>query len=206
MNISASIFLLTICLVTTTPAIAADAFPDFPLSSLPQPTTKHLPLQPLLLGSFPIRFEETTLSQVQQGIGMSPLQQTGDGANALSSICYTLTTPAGTQRLWLGAGEMGGDTRITTLAAMILPAGTPNSTRCPELPAPARPVAFANGLWLGTTSNNALRILGHARRVGGYHLYVQETHSGEFIQSNTLLFRTINGKISEMHASRITSN
>lgn len=196
--------LLTACTLYLAPALAAapDDFPNLLPESIPAVTTHTDPLPPLQFGKIVIRLEETTLAEVQQHFSAGVILHTGDAGASLAFLCYTLTN---SQRLWLGSGEMGGGTRIDSIAARKLPAGTPPSANCPYLPVTTA-THFTNGIWLGTAQTNVTRILGEGKtiRAGELYAFAKPLQNGTL--NSSLLIRYTHGRISEFHATRVTSN
>lgn len=196
--------LLTACTHDLAPALAAapDAFPNLLPEAIPAATTQTDPLPPLALGNIVIRLENTTLAEVRQSLGKGVIQTTGDADESLTFLCYTLSN---NQRFWLGSGEMGSGTRIDSIAARTLPAGTPPSANCPYLPATTA-THFTNGIWLGVSQTNVTRILGEGKTIRAGKLYAFEKPLQNGTLSSTLLIRYTQGRINELHATRVTSN
>lgn len=195
--------LLGACTLYVAPALAAvpDAFPNLLPEAIPAATTQTDPLPPLALGNIVIRLENTTLAEVQHSLGKGVIQTTGDAGESLTFLCYTL---GNSQRLWLGASEMGG-THIDTVAARSLPAGTRATGACPYLPTTTA-THFTNGIWLGASQANATRILGQGKTIRAGKLYAFEKPLQNGTLSSTLLIRYTQGRISELHATRVTSD
>lgn len=196
--------LLTACTICIAPILAAasDAFPHLLAEPIPAATTQTDPLPPLQLGDIVIRLEETTLAEVQQHLNAGVIRHTGDAGESLTFLCYTLGSR---QRLWLGSGEMGGGTRIDSVAAHNLPKAARPTAACPKLPA-ATAIQFANSLWLGSTQQQVSLLLGQGKVIHTGRLYAFEKPLQNGTLSSTLQLRYTKGRISDIQASHITSH
>jgi len=154
-------------------AAASAAAAETPLAPPPWPTTKESPVnaatdpvRPLLLGPLRVTLDSSTLADIRTAIGVGVATRQGSGTDALDWLCYTVPEASPPQRLWLLSSELARN-RVDGVTAIDLPAGSPATAQCPELPQRFRPVRFDDGLWLGGLSVEQRRMLGMTPRSAG---------------------------------------
>ena len=163
------------------------------------------------MGSFEVKWEETTLASVLDAAGLGAIQHQGDAGESVYWLCYTIEGP-NSHRLWVMAhGEMGGpEHAVTNITAEALK-GAKAEKDCPALPAKLQPVALSQGLWVGASETNAQKALGKPSHTEGPwrsfdHLSkVPGTCEGGFDLTNWLLYKVNKGQLGTIMAGQVTS-
>ncbi len=216
--------LLSNCGMTYTPHVAILCFalvwlsaanamppPTYPLGdsiSWPQ-RSEDRPATHLMMGSFEVQFEKTTLGQVIRAAGSGEIEHQGDAAESIYWLCYT----APDERVWIiSDGEMGGrEHTVGKIVAQEL--GGAHATKdCPSLSSKLLPLHLDKSIWLGTTAEAATRDLGRPSHVeGSWQSY---NYAGKvpgacspkgFDLLNWLGLKIVRGRVVELQAGQVTS-
>ena len=170
--------------------------PPWPVTKDSPATAAADPTRPLLMGALRVVLDSTAITNLRGAIGAGVVTHQGNGTDSLDWLCYTVSGPAPAQRVWLASSELARG-RVDGVTAIDLPAGTPASDACPELPPKFRPVRFEDGLWLGALNAELRKSLGVPARNGA---------------SYATLFHGLNGSLDvvgsitiEFHGSRAVS-
>jgi hypothetical protein len=167
------------------------------------------PATQLMMGSFKVRFEKTTLGQVIRAAGIGEIEHRGDAAESIYWLCYT----APDERVWIiSGGEMGGrDHKVGQIVAQEL-RGVRSTKDCPALSSNLLPLHLDKSIWLGTTTEAATRDLGRPSHTDGswqsfnYAGKVPGRCSPEgFDLLNWLLLKIEAGRVVELRAGQVTS-
>ena len=126
---------------------------------LPSGSPRALPVQGLVIGSAHVRLGTTTLDRIEEELGDGAVQYRADTGRHV--LCYTLPTPAGSQRLWFISqdGPSSINLRVNAIQALESRSAVP-SLDCPMPDASYTPLSFDDGLWLGETREKLIRQLG----------------------------------------------
>lgn len=185
--------------------------PKYPLGgsiSWPQ-RSQHRPVTHLMMGSFKVKLEETTLRQVIGAAGNGEIAHQGDAGESIYWLCYT--TP--NERVWIIAdGEMGGEEhRVGQIVAREI-RGVQSTKVCPSLSSNLLPLYLDKSIWLGTTKEKATHILGAPSHTDSS--WQSYNYSGKvpgecspegFDLLNWLLLTVEGGKVVELRAGQVTS-
>lgn len=191
-------------------ALPPPAIPDEMLNT---PTTTLTLPSGATLGDYHLRFEETTLAQIQQTIKVnSGIAHQGDAGDSIYWLCYTLPAKHAGQRLWLiASGEMGGpEHSITELAVQRANGATPTAD-CPALPSRFQPVKLDNStVWPGQTQDEALLHNGGGHQSDNWlflssEKWVPPGTCEEAAQENSLYIHTVFGRVDIVDAGQITA-
>jgi hypothetical protein len=159
---------------TVATGASATAAPISPFAPPPWPPSVDIgaatatsdPVRPLSLGKLRVLLDSTDLAAVRTAVGGGTIVRQGNGSDALTFLCYTVSDAGPPQRLWLSSSELAGGSRIDGVAAVELPAGSAAAPQCPELPAQFRPLRFEDGLWLGALGPEHKHLYGAAAQNG----------------------------------------
>ncbi len=171
--------------------------------------SQHRPVTQLMMGSFKVELEETTLGQVIQAAGAGEIAHQGDAGESIYWLCFT----GPNERIWIIAdGEMGGaDHRVGQIAAREVLGAKPKKD-CPLLSSRLQPLRLDNSIWLGTARKQATHILGTPSHTDGS--WQSYNYAGKvpgecspkgFDLLNWLLLKTEGGKVVELRAGQVTS-
>ncbi len=146
--------------------------------------------------------EKTTFAQVQKRFG-GQLRRQGDAGGSLAWLCYDL--PERHLRVWLSAGELHIDAGLIdtiTIWSVTQPA---NSAECP-IPSGTQATAV-DGISPGQPWAAVQARLGApgASR-DGWAAYSYDRHTGAFDRNDYLVMKTDHGAVTNLQASRTTSN
>ncbi len=163
------------------------------------------------MGSFDVRWEESTLASVLSAAGIGEIQHEGDAGDSVYWLCYTIEGSKA-QRIWVMAhGEMGGPEHAITNVTAELMKDARGSKDCPALPTKMQPVTLSQGLWLGVTENAALRVLGSPSHSEGpwrsfdHQSKVPGACQGGLDLSNWMLYKIRSGRVVTIMAGQTTS-
>jgi hypothetical protein len=182
-------------------------FSDWPASMSKEPT------KGLTLGTFRIRFEATTLAEVQRAAHAGSIEQQGDAGEHILWLCYTGKHRGISERIWIiSSGEMGGaEHAVTAITATALNRADPNSG-CPFLPTTMQPVSLDTPLWLGSSDAEVEGVLGSPSHSDGpWRSYDFKADSpsdcgGEGAQlGNWLVTKLKGGRVIAIYAGQVTS-
>ena len=176
-----------------------------------KPTAKARPTTGMKMGSFEVKWEETTLASVVGAAGLGVIQHQGDAGESMYWLCYTIGAK-NAQRLWVIAhGEMGGPEHAVTNITAEASRGAKATKACPALPAKLQPVALTQGLWLGASEMNVVKLFGapshsqgpwrslnHASKVPG-------PCDGGLDVTNWLLYKVHERHLTAIMAGQVTS-
>lgn len=176
-------------------------------------TMKKRPSASVRMGSFRVRFEETTLDDVRRAARIGDLAHQGDAGESAYWLCYTNMTATVVERIWIIAhGEMGAPKHfVTNISAELLPIGgaTPD---CPALPKSLKPLSLDNSLWLNASLGDVHSRLGTpSYRKGPWRSYdyqgkVPGKCEGEgFDLMNWLWLRFDKGRVKSLFVGQVTS-
>lgn len=194
-------------------AHAAVPPPSVPDEMVMTPTTTLALLSGAMLGNYHLRFEETTLAQVQQVVGVnSGIAHQGDAGESIYWLCYTIPGEHAGQRLWLIAdGEMGGQEHdITELMVQGVSGAVPTSD-CPALPSRFQPARFDNSpVWPGMSREKVVLNTGGGNQNGNWLFLSSEkwVPSGtceEAAQENSMYIHTVFGRVDIVDTGQITA-
>lgn len=201
-----------ICLVFASLGFAnAMPSPKYPLGdsiSWPQ-RSQNKTVTHLMMGSFKVELEETTLGQVIGAAGNGEIAHQGDAGESIYWLCYTVPN----ERIWIIAdGEMGGtEHRVGQIVAQEM-RGTQSTKDCPSLSSNLLPLHLDKSIWLGTTKEAATHNLGTPSHTEGswqsynYSGKVPGACSPEgFDLLNWMLLKIEGGKVVELRAGQVTS-
>lgn len=201
-----------ICLVIASLGIAnAMPPPKNPLGdniAWPQ-RSQHRTVTHLLMGSFKVELEETTLGQIIDAAGSGKIAHQGDAGKSIYWLCFTVPN----ERIWIIAdGEMSGtEHRVGQIVAREVSGAQPQKD-CPLLSSNLQPLRLDNSIWLGTSKKEAAHILGTPSHTDG--LWQSYNYSGKvpgecspkgFDLLNWLLLKIEGGKTVELRAGQVTS-
>jgi len=126
---------------------------------LPSGSPRALPVHGLVVGSADVRLGTTTLDRIQEELGDGVVRYRADTGRHV--LCYTLPTPAGSQRLWFISqdGPNSINLRVNAIQALESRSAVP-SLDCPMPDASYTPLSFDDGLWLGEARQKLIRQLG----------------------------------------------
>ncbi len=176
-------------------------------------TLKAQPTHGANMGTYPIKFEATTLNDVQKAAAVGEIAHQGDAGDSIYWLCYTNKNQNQDERIWIiSHGEMGGpEHSVTLISAQILPnaKATPD---CPTLPANLKPVSLDNHLWLNSPASDLLKPLGTpSYQKGSWQSYSYQgkvpgdCDGGGFDLTNWLMLRLDKGRVTALHAGQVTS-
>ncbi len=193
------------------PAVAAAASapgtapPPWPVTQGSPAAAAVDPTRPLLLGGLRVVLDSTAITNLRSSIGAGVITHQGNGTDSLDWLCYTVSDTAPAQRLWLASSELARG-RVDGVTAIDLPAGTPATDACPELPAKFKPVRFEDGLWLGGLSTDVRKSLGMPAKVGSSYATLFHGLNGnlDVVGSITLEFR--GARTVSLHVAHSTQN
>jgi len=207
-RVGTSSLLLAACMFGS--AFAATPPPESPFPATTwTPVSKSKPATTVTLGSFELRFEETTLAMVIGAVGRGDVSHQGDAGDSIYWLCYT----APNERIWIIAdGEMGGSGHAVTEVTAQRMERIQATDECPALPKSLQSISVAGQISLGSSERKALRILGQPSHRDGpwWSFDYQEKVPGNcepdgFDRMNWLLFKTEHGHIVTIHAGQVTS-
>jgi hypothetical protein len=202
---------------------AADSFkgsvnpPSIPfLETTTAATLSSPPITKVNLGGFGIELEKTELKDVLKNVGVGAIQHHGDAGDSESWICFTVSSATPTQRVWLASGEMGGEEH----SAYLLYAEThtkayEKSNSCPELPSAMKPISTDTNIWLGSTTNELIKVFGKPSKVNGnwwefsYEGKVSDQGAKDAVPYNLsgyLVVKIVDAKVVTLFASKISSD
>lgn len=164
------------------------------------------------MGTFRIKFEKTTLTEVRRAAAVGIIRHRGDAGESINWLCYTNVTPTHVERVWIVAGELDGPRHYVSLvSAEIIPNGAP-SADCPALPAKMKPLSLVNGIWLQATYEVAHSKFGApSYQKGAWQSYNFEgkvpgnCEGGGFDLLNGLVLRFNAGRVDRLTASQTTT-
>jgi hypothetical protein len=199
--------MLVATLVLGSPAARAPPVPPPPwpvTQESPAPAAVD-PTRPLLLGALRVGLDSTAVLGLRNAIGAGVITHQGNGTDSLDWLCYTVSDATPAQRIWLASSELARG-RIDGVTAIDLPANTPASDACPELPAKFRPVRFEDGLWLGPLTAELRKSLGVPARAGASYATLFHGQSGnlDVVGSITIEFR--GGRAVSLHVAHSSQN
>jgi hypothetical protein len=139
---------------------SADTFPpELPLSSHSVKTTlKEKVTGGMLMGTFRVQFEKTTLDDIRKITSAGEISHQGDAGDSVYWLCYTNQNAKQIERIWIiSDGEMGGlNHAVTHISAEVLLNGQA-TTDCPYLPKNLLPLSLDNNLWLNSSTRDVLK-------------------------------------------------
>jgi len=122
---------------------------------------RHAPSEGITLGSFRVIYAKTTLEGVAAAVGAGSISYAGDGADAISWLCYSVVTPHRHEQLWLMSSlEMDGHTNAISMVKASRQATSDLTEDCPRLPLSFVPVSLDTKIWLGSTTKTLMRDFG----------------------------------------------
>jgi hypothetical protein len=145
---------------------------------------RRAPSGGITLGGFRIVYTKTTLEAVASAIGAGSISYAGDGADAVSWLCYSIVAPHRFERLWLMSSlEMDGHTNAISMVKATIQATSDMPQDCPRLPMRFVPVSLDTKIWLGSTTKTLRRELGtpshEARPWLNYEFQTKVTGDGQ---------------------------
>ncbi|WP_032940783.1 hypothetical protein [Citrobacter youngae] len=187
--------------------------PEIPDEMVMTPTTTLVLPSGVMLGNYFPRFEDTTLSQVQQAIGVnSGIAHQGDAGGSIYWLCYTIPVKHGGQHLWLiASGEMGGLEHDITEVTVQSANGTAPTSDCPALPSRFQPVRLDNSpVWPGVSRAKAVLSTGGGNQNGNWlflssEKWVPPGSCEEAAQENSMYIHTVFGHVDIVDAGQITA-
>jgi hypothetical protein len=166
------------------------------------------PVQEMRLGSFVVKFEKTTLTEIRDALGTGSIEHAGDAGESHYWLCYSLPG----QRVWLiSHGEMGGSEHALTGVHAISMKSTPQvNASCPSIPNRFQSISFYFG-WIGTDQQSLVKSLGQpSGKEGGnfiffFHrkIYKEKTVIGDVI--GYVEATIVDNKVTSLKASHVTS-
>ena len=211
-----TVAVIGVLLLTSGPAAAETTPPPFKLNPAAAASTLRAPLAiDLRLGRLSVRFERTTLREMQRAVGSGQIAHRGDAGESTYWLCYEGTVDSKSARLWLVAGEINGPEH--TIGAFQLQEAGPgpaSAADCPPLPASLQPIKLGPAAVLGFTSDAAIARLGEPSSKGADALtyrYLGKrpgTYGGErveFDRANFLELRLSAGRVVGIVASQSTT-
>ena len=173
---------------------------------------KRKPSGGLMMGTFHVRLEKTTLDDVRNTVGFGDISHRGDAGDSIYWVCYTNVAQGRVERVWITShGEMGGrDHRVTDISAEHLLNANPTPD-CPPLPQRLTPLILDSQLWLGASEHDARARLGPPSFYKApwlsfdYAGKLKGNCEGAFDLMNDLLLRIKNGRVNYLHAGQVTS-
>ena len=196
-------------------AIATAALADAPPSNWPNrfPMGFEKASAPLThgfrMGPLDIRFEKTTLADIQQAIGVGRIASQGDAGEAVLWLCYTLTDARNVGRLWISASsEMGGPEHLVGGIDAMLDSSAVPTIECPALPSKFLTMSFDHGMWLGMKSGGVISVLGPDHSKQGewtVYGYLSKPDKDGCELDNYLLFESVSGAVRSIRAGQVTS-
>lgn len=201
--------LLALALLGIGPAFAAVLPPAAPFPDITWAArSKTEPATRLDMGTFEVRFEQTTLASVRRAAGLGTVAFQGDAGDSMAWLCYTLPE----QRVWIMSGEMGGPAHTVMSVALQALREAPASDACPMLPDRMRPIALRGAIRLGMPVAKALQQLGPPSHKEGAWLSFdfQAKIRGNcapdgFDRMNWLLLKAVHGHVVTIRAGQVTS-
>ena len=176
-----------------------------------EPTIKECPASKILLGTFPIYFEETTLQQIMDTLKVGQITQQGDAAADIYWLCYTDPNPSSPQRLWIisNAEMAGAQHRVTEVVIQSINKKLISIQGNPMLPRSFRFAALDKGVHIGITKKKLINILGQPS--GSRKEWLRYCYEGklrnetrESRDGSSLFVKVIDGKIAALYAWRST--
>jgi len=136
--------------------------PPFSLSGATSiQTLRAPPPSTIRLGRTKLTLERMPLAQLRRLAGAGEIAHRGDASESTYWLCYTIQTPATSQRIWFLAGELNGPEHfVSGVQATSLQAAEGAKEGCPLLPPHLQPIALDSGLWLGKAKSEWLETLG----------------------------------------------
>lgn len=149
----------------------------------------------------------------------------GDAGDDNYWLCYYLLNGSDFRKIWISSsGEMGGPNHAVT-AIQVIDGGdslvSPATSGCPLLPSPFNDLVLDHGIRIGMTREELVHTLGEPtvqksnwiiygyEGIYGKNIPIrndQQINDNDFVESNWLEVRIINGLINELDISKITSN
>lgn len=190
-------------------AVAAedsDGPPDLPQAASAASTLQAAPDTDLSLGRFVVRLEKTTLKEVVALIRAGTIKHKGDAGDSETWLCYSASRKI---RVWLVSGELGGAERAVTSLHVVGNSGGAGVIGCPALPMQARPAAFGNMIWLGSSAAQLKSKMGvPSVQESGWWVYSYSGRSLVRGLDELTIFgaHVRQGRVDQLFASKATTN
>ena len=204
----ARLFTVIIGLITFSCAYAGEVPPKTPFDSVDWTALSSVkPTTGISMGGFNVLYEKTTLGEIRNKVGSGVIKHQGDAAESTYWLCYTTQE----ERVWILSGEMGGSENAV-LNVEVESGGFKSSQSCPMLPKAFQPVSFNNGLWVGTSEESVLKLLGRPSHTEDQWLSFD--YAGKDMGfckpwgadvMNWVLVKVKNGHVVAIHAGQVTS-
>lgn len=183
--------------------------PDTPIESANlKPTLHRPPSVGISLGDLHVRFEKSTLADIQQKIGAGIIAHRGDAGDSLTWLCYTIPYVHDTTRLWLSSGELEGNTYVSSATAELSHGAIPATSQCPDLPLRFRHIALDHALWLGMPNARFDKALGnpsHEREGWRMFNYLAPIDRGRCEQQNWLWTHSTDDQVTRIDVGQTSS-
>lgn len=194
--------------------IAETLPPKSPFEATPWKATMiKKPSTGVLMGSFRISFEMTTLDDVRNRLSVGIIARHGDAGESVLWLCYTNISSNSAERIWIiSGGEMGGSEHaVTGISAEYVQIGSATND-CPALPEKMKPVSLDSKLWLGMPLTDVRATLGTpSGQNGPWRSYDYQgkrpgnCESEGFDVLNWAFFRFEEDRVNSLGAGQVTS-
>lgn len=153
------------------------------------------------LGPLSVVFEETTLSDVRELLGVGRIDRMPGADRGLAWLCFTI----GQQRLWLSNNPDHGGFAIQEIAAIVQPGASP-SAACPKLAIDPARLSLDDGIWLGRTTAAVQKIIGAEVKFSGFHMLYEHERpvSGGHVVDTRLVLEFREGRVIGLWARKVT--
>ena len=202
-------------------AVAKGYFPppvepvdNMDLKSLP--AAKSSPVSTLELGTLEVELEKTTLEDVQKSAAAGRIVGTvgrnGDASDYQNWLCYTISAPEQSERIWIYSGEMNvSENFVEGIYAASIDKPAAASEKCPELSARLLPVYLSNSLWIGSGAYQLKNLYGEpSATMDDWWIYFYTgkvpVKGVEFDRQVILEAKVSGGKIVALAQSQLTTN
>jgi len=165
------------------------------------------------LGRFPIKFETTTLTEVQKVAAAERIDRQGDAGEAILWLCYSVRQGPIGEAIWLiSSAEMGGSAHSITDVVLEKMDENDPSAKCPQLPPNFSAITIGSGVRLGSSLKEILKTLGKPTRISSdWYVYTYQgkvpdtCQPGGLDRIKWLIARFADGLLVEIHTGQTTS-
>jgi hypothetical protein len=202
------------CVAAQSPRSSSNLPPETPFGDeYPSESRPNPPSDGIVLGSYTVAFEKTTLAEVIKASGTGLIKHAGDAGGSQYWLCYTVPSSSPSTLWVISHGEMGGSDHVVTSLAWMARTDDASPAECPSLASQMLPISLSNGLKLGDSADVVTRILGapQEKRDGwvsfAYEGKVEDGGqcSGGLDLGNWLIIDTTTDTIQSLHAGQVTS-
>jgi hypothetical protein len=181
--------------------------PDFSVAARPM-TATTLPDVTVLLGSFELKLEQTTIADVRDQVGDAPTQHHGDAGESRYWVCFTIPSNSFGERIWLVSGELGGDNHVINAFLADRVEKAKASSTCPALPPQFRPVRLKVGsIGIGSPISSVTPVFGPLQSAGRWKAaQYLAAENGDLDRLLSVAFHWKNGALDRIAVSQATTD